>query len=193
MTLLILGIAIWSTAHLLPALAEDRRNDLVARIGEPRYKLVFTVIILTSLGLMIAGWKEAHYVPVYEIATSLRVVALMLMLISILLFVASATKNNLKRRLRHPQMTAVIIWSIAHLSANGDAASIVLFVGLGVWAAIEIITISRRDGAWQKPPVQPRGNDIKTLVAGLVAFVVLLMLHPWMSGVRLVQVTTGTG
>jgi uncharacterized membrane protein len=191
MTLLILGIAIWSAAHLFPALAENRRNELVARIGEPRYKLVFTVIILASLGLMITGWKEADYVPVFEAAVSLRVVTLVLMLISLLLFVASATKNNLKRRLRHPQMTAVIIWSIAHLLSNGDAASLVLFGGLGVWAAIEIITINRRDGQWQKPARQARKNDIATLAVGLAAFVTLLLLHPWISGVNLIRVSAG--
>lgn len=191
MTLLILGIVIWSTAHLAPALATGRRNELVARIGEPRYKLVFTVVILTSLGLMIAGWKAADYVTVYGVATSLRAVTLLLMLISMLLFVASATKNNLKRRLRHPQMTAVILWSIAHLLSNGDAASVVLFGGLGVWAAIEIIAINRRDGQWQKPGKQARRNDIVTIAVGLAAFAALLLLHPWISGVNLIRVTAG--
>jgi uncharacterized membrane protein len=191
MTLLILGIAIWSAAHLLPALAAGQRNELVARIGEPRYKLVFTIVILTSLGLMITGWKEADYVTVYQAATSLRVVTLLLMLISMLLFVVSATKNNLRRRLRHPQMIAVIIWSVAHLLSNGDAASLVLFGGLGVWAAIEIIVINRRDGQWQKPGQQPRKNDITTIAVGLAAFVALLLLHPWISGVNLIQVSAG--
>jgi uncharacterized membrane protein len=193
MTLLILGIVLWSAAHLLPALATGTRQRLIEKIGEPRYKLVFTIVIVLSLGLIITGWRSAGYVAVYDTAASMRVPTLALMLISILLFASSATRNNVKRRLRHPQMTAVIVWSAAHLLSNGDATSLVLFGGLAVWAIIEMIAINRRDGAWQKPPVQPRGNDIKTLVAGLVAFVVLLMLHPWISGVKLFHITTGTG
>ena len=36
--------------------------------------------------------------------------------------------------MRHPQLTAVIVWAVAHLLVNGDLASIVLFgdhAGLG--------------------------------------------------------------
>ena len=42
--------------------------------------------------------------------------------------------NNVKRLLRHPQLTGVALWGIGHLLANGESRSIILFGGLGAWA-----------------------------------------------------------
>jgi uncharacterized membrane protein len=193
MAILIAGIVIWGAAHLLPALATEPRRQLIARIGEPRYKLIFTLFIFLSLGLIIAGWKSAPYSVVYPVAASMRLPAVALMLIAILLFAISATRNNFKRRLRHPQMTAVIVWSLAHLLSNGDAASLVLFGGFAVWAVVEIVAINRRDGTWQKPGEQPLKNDLVTIAAGLLGFIAALLLHPWIAGTSLVRISAGTG
>jgi uncharacterized membrane protein len=191
MTFLILGIVVWSVAHLLPAIARGPRQRWIEKIGEPRYKLAFTLTIALSLALIIGGWKSAEYVSLYPVAMSTRWLALALMLVSIILFAVSATRNNFKRWLRHPQMLSVILWSIAHLLSNGDAASLVLFGGLALWAAIEIVAINRRDGEWQKPARQPRKNDVIAVLAGLLGFVTALLLHPWLSGVSLVQLSGG--
>jgi hypothetical protein len=77
----------------------------------------------------------------------------------------------------------VATWAGAHLLANGDSRSLVLFGGLGVWAVLEIILINRRDGAWEKPEPLPLSADVTPLIAAAVAFAVLLFVHPWISGV----------
>ena len=191
MTYLILGIVVWSVAHLLPALATGPRQRWIEKIGEARYKLAFTLIIALSLTLIIGGWRSADHVSLYPVAMSTRWLALALMLVSIILFAISATRNNFNRWLRHPQMLSVILWSVAHLLSNGDAASLVLFGGLAVWAVIEIVAINRRDGEWQKPAKQPRKNDVIAVLAGFLGFVAALLLHPWLAGVSLVQLTGG--
>jgi uncharacterized membrane protein len=90
--------------------------------------------------------------------------------------------TNLKRWIRHPQLTGVAVWGLAHLVANGDTRSLVLFGGLGAWAVLEIVLINRREGAWQKPAPLPITADLKPLVAAAVAFALLLYLHPWIAG-----------
>ena len=52
--------------------------------------------------------------------------------------------------MRHPQLTAVKIWAVAHLLVNGDLASLVLFGGLLAWAVVEVIVINRSE-VWVRP------------------------------------------
>ena len=48
--------------------------------------------------------------------------------------------------IRHPQLTAVKLWAVAHLLVNGDSASLLLFGGLLVWAVLEVVIINKQDG-----------------------------------------------
>jgi uncharacterized membrane protein len=72
-----------------------------------------------------------------------------------------------------------ILRTTTHLLANGDLRSLVLFGGIGLWAVIEILSISRRDGAWEKPEPLPFTAEVKPLVAGVVAYAVLTFAHPY--------------
>jgi uncharacterized membrane protein len=105
------------------------------------------------------------------------------MFASLVLFVGSKVPTNLKRIVRHPQLTGVAVFAIAHLLANGDLRSLVLFGGIGLWAVVEMVSISHRDGAWEKPEALPLAAEIKLLVAGVVAYLVLVFAHPYIAGV----------
>ena len=48
MTLLIIGVALWSMTHLFPALAPTARQGLVARLGEKAYKGGFALLIVAE-------------------------------------------------------------------------------------------------------------------------------------------------
>ena len=72
-----------------------------------------------------------------------------------ILFFAAYPPTNVKRLLRHPQLTGVALWGVGHLLANGESRSIVLFGGLTLWAIAEIVVINRRDGARDKPAPVP--------------------------------------
>ena len=73
--------------------------------------------------------------------------------------------------------------ALAHLFANGDDRSLVLFGGLGLWAIVEILMISRREGAWQRPGAGSFRANAVTVVLGLVAYVVIMIVHPYLFGV----------
>ena len=108
------------------------------------------------------------------------------MLIAFILFIVSGAPGNLKRFVRHPQMAGVIVWAIAHLLANGDSRSLVLFGGLGIWAILEILLINRRDGEWQKPEPVPISADGITVVIGFLAFAAVFYFHGTLFGVALI-------
>jgi uncharacterized membrane protein len=183
MAWLVLGVLLWSSAHLLPSAGASVRAGWMSRLGEGPYKGLFALTILLSVVLMVLGWRAAEPVHLYAAPGGLRLITNLLMAIALVLFVASGVPTNLKRVLRHPQLTGVATWSVAHLLSNGDSRSLVLFGGIGVWALVAMVCINLRDGAWQKPEPLPMSAEIRPLVGGVVLFAILFFAHPWIAGV----------
>jgi len=179
---LILGVLLWSVTHLLPAALPELRRSLLGKLGENGYKGLFTLLMVLAIYLVISGWKAALPESVFLPPAWGRHVTALLMLIAFVLFFAPYPPNNIKRLLRHPQLTGVLCWGVGHLLANGEGRSIVLFGGLALWALLEMVLINRRDGAWQKPQPAPRKNDIILAAAGLGAYVIVAMAHQWLFG-----------
>jgi uncharacterized membrane protein len=179
---LMLGVLLWSVMHFIPAIAVDFRKNLVSRFGEKPYKGIFALFMVLSLYLVISGWRGTIPENVYLPPTWGRHLTSLLVLVSFILFIASHHATNLKRFVRHPQLTGVALWGIAHLLANGEGRSIVLFGGLALWAIIEIVLLNRRDGAWTKPDPVPRKKDIILGVASLTTYIIVAVSHQWLFG-----------
>jgi len=183
MTKLIFGVLLWSATHFIPSALSGFRQALIERRGEQVYKGVFATLMVVAIYLMIAGWKAAGLQSWYLPHEWGRHAAALLMLASLVLFVAPYPPNNIKRWLRHPQLSGVMVWGVAHLLANGEARSVVLFGGLTLWAILEVMLINRRDGDWTRPPVAPRRYDLLVATIGIGAYVALIMAHRWLFGV----------
>jgi uncharacterized membrane protein len=182
MTKLVLGVFLWSVIHFIPAVAVDFRKNVIGKIGENPYKGVFTLLMVFAIYLVISGWRATMPENLYLPPVWGRHLTALLVLISFILFIAPYHATNLKRYLRHPQLLGVTLWGIAHLLANGENRSIVLFGGLAVWAVIEIGLLNRRDGAWVKPDPVPVKKDVILVVAGLVSYLVVAFAHQWLFG-----------
>jgi uncharacterized membrane protein len=84
--------------------------------------------------------------------------------------------------LKHPMLVAVKIWALAHLLANGDLASVLLFGTFLVWAVFDRISAKRR--AAPIPAAGPALNDVIAVVAGLVVYALFVWrLHELLFGV----------
>ena len=179
---LALGVLVWSAVHLFPCVAAPARARLVERLGSP-YQGLFALAIVGSIVLMVIGWRSAVPSVLYTPPAWARLATNVGMFAALVLFAASAMPTNLKRVIRHPQLTGFTIWAAAHLLANGDSRSIVLFGGLGAWAVVAMVAINRRDGAWEKPAPQPPRAEWNPVLAAVVAFVLVYLAHPWIAGV----------
>ncbi|MGH8223776.1 MAG: NnrU family protein [Woeseiaceae bacterium] len=186
MTVLIAGILLWTAAHLVPGAAPGVRQDIVARIGEKPWKGLFALVVAGSLVLVVLGWRSTAPQALYLPPDWGRSAAIALMLISVFLFGAARRPSAIKRIVRHPQLTGLIVWSVAHLLANGDQRSLILFGGLGVWAILEIIVINRRDGAWTKPQAPSVTREAIGVAVTVVVFAALLWAHPYFTGVPVI-------
>jgi len=178
-----LGLIVWSVAHAMPCCAPGVRAALIERLGANPYKGVFALVIVGSIVLMVLGWRSATIDIVYEPPAWGRHLAMLLMLAAFLLFAFSHGESNLRRFIRHPQLTAVVVWAIAHLLANGDSRSVVLFGVLGVWAVVEMLLLNRRDGALVPPEPRAWRAELKPVVIGVVIYAIFIALHPFLFGV----------
>jgi uncharacterized membrane protein len=107
----------------------------------------------------------------------------LLMLLAVFVIDARYFNSFVRHRLRHPMLTGVKIWALAHLLVNGDLASIVLFGGMLGWAVVAMIGSNRRDGEWQRPPAGDRAGLIKHVVFAAVIFAVIIGIHGPLLGV----------
>jgi uncharacterized membrane protein len=182
---LVLGLVLWTLAHAFPSLAAGARGALIARLGEGPYKGLFALVVVGAVVLMVIGWRVTVPVTLYAplLGAGSAAVTAVLVLIAFLLFPAGRLPSNSRRVLRHPQLTAVALWAAAHLISNGDTRGVVLFGWLGLWALVEMALINRRKGIWVRPGPVPLAAEIKPLGAGVILFVVFLLLHPYLFGV----------
>ena len=178
MTLLILGVALWSAAHLFKRLAPGPR----AKLGEKGQGLVAVALVI-SVVLMVIGYRAADGAVYWGRDPMWVGINNILMVLAFYVFAASAAKDDkiwLGTKLRHPQLTAVINWAVAHLLVNGDVASIVLFGWIGVWALVQMQLINRAEPdytPWQGASV---AGDVRLGLVTLVVFSVIAGIHVWL-------------
>jgi uncharacterized membrane protein len=183
MSLLLAGIALFAGVHLIPSLAPALRSRLMQRLGEGGYKGIFSLLLVAAFALIISGWRSTIPAFLYQPAAGLHGLALAILILAFALMVVSSRNSRLRRIVRHPQLTGVTLWGLAHLLLNGDSRSVLLFGGMAVWAIIEIIAINRREGVWIKSPAPGWGAEVLTAVITVFVVAVVIFAHPWLAGV----------
>tara|TARA_R110001592_G_scaffold363395_1_gene687526 strand:- start:35419 stop:35994 length:576 start_codon:yes stop_codon:yes gene_type:complete len=186
MTLLAIGVLLFAGVHLSKSLAPSFRPDMQKRLGENGYKGIFSLLILGSIALIVFGWRSTVPQYLYNTPAAMQAPALFLLVVAFWLLVVSARPSRVHRLLRHPQLTGVGLWGVAHLLLNGDSRSLVLFGGMAIWALLEMFAINRRDGAWTKAQAPTLGADVINLVITAVVVAVVVYVHPWLSGMPVI-------
>lgn len=184
MTILILGMIVFIGMHLVPTF-QDFRGVLVRALGENKYKLLFTLISLGGLILIVLGKYRAEYVHLYTPPPWGRHAAYPLMLFALWFLVAKNLPSNLPRLTRHPMLWGVTLWALAHLLANGDLASTILFGGFGLFAIFDMWSANRR-GARKSAVKVPVVKELMVAGVGVLVFGAFLYLHPIIFGVAVV-------
>ena len=173
--LLLAGIALWTGAHVFKRVAPDRR----AAMGDAGRGFA-SVGIIAGLVLMIIGYRWSDGAFFWGRSPAMVGINNLLLLFSVYLFAASGMKTAITARIRHPQLTAVKIWALAHLLVNGDVPSFVLFGGLLAWAVWEVILINRQT-EWQRPVGPfPVRKEIMAVVGTLVVYGAVAVAHMWL-------------
>jgi len=176
MWLLVLGVLLWSLPHMFKRIAPDAR----ARMGDGARGIV-AISVLASIVLMTLGYKWAGISPVYDPPFWARHLNNLLVLIAFYVFGINMAKGALSQKIRHPMLTGVAIWAVSHLLVKGDAAALVLFGGLALWAVASILLINARQPAWTPPPAKGGiKRDLVALPIVLVTYGAVGWVHGWL-------------
>jgi uncharacterized membrane protein len=188
MSTLVAGLILFLGVHSVRIFAEPWRVRTIARIGENRWKGVYSLISIAAFVLLVWGYGQARQqgVVLFEPPVFMRHMTSLLMLVSfVLLAAAKVPGNHIKARLGHPMIIGVKVWAFAHLLANGRLSDVVLFGAFLVWAIADFIAARKRDRV--AGTVYPPGDELRTVltvVAGVVAWAVFVAgLHLWLIGV----------
>jgi uncharacterized membrane protein len=184
---LLLGLILFFAAHGLLTLRTARAKLIRHVGGEGPWKLLFSAVSAVGLALIVWGYSVAPTVNVWFPPVWTRHLALLLMLPAAILIVAAyAPTGRIKATVKHPMLTSVKLWALAHLLANGDLASIILFGSFLAFGAYDRISVARRERAGEilAPAVGPARNDAVAVAVGLVLYLaIILWLHRLVIGV----------
>ena len=181
MALLILGMVIFLSVHLIPTFVGLRRR-LAGWKGESVYIGCYSLVAALGLTLIIVGKATAVYVPIWDLPPWVNHLTMTAMLPAIILFAAAYIPNNLKRFIRHPFLWGVTLWALSHLLVNGELGSLILFGGFAAFAVFDMGSANRR-GAKKSDKKVPLYWDALLIATGVIAFSAILFLHLFLFGV----------
>lgn len=201
------------------------RGALAKRLGERGYLAVYSLIALVTLGWLILAFNRTpHTAFLWPPSPVLYWFTLLLMPLAFIFVVGAFTTKNpttlgqegllndigagrgVVRITRHPFQWAVVLWAIAHILANADAASLIFFGSLGLVSLLGTFLMDRKKAArsgeeWQRfagvtsnVPFAAILRGDNRLAAGelwlpallgLAAYALVLWGHEWVSGVPL--------
>ena len=184
---MIAGLVVFLGAHTFTTQREVRAR-VIGSLGEGTYKVVYSLV--SALGLVLIVWGFARYratgmYPVWDPPVAMKHIAVALMLPAVIMVVASYIRGRIYTTLKHPMLAGVKLWAAAHLLANGDLGSIILFGSFLAWAVFDRISLKRRTDSGGPPiPVGGATNDLIAVAVGVVAYLALAFaFHPAVIGV----------
>lgn len=226
LTTLVIAAAVWVAIHLLIA-ASPLRWSIAGRIGEPGFQGIFSILSLVTYVALIWAYRgaAAHGVNVDLWVPSRAALwaPLVIMPLAWLLLIGSVSAPNptivgaekvlqqpeparaILRVTRHPMLWAFVLWAAAHTLANGDAASLVLFLAIAAPAINGMFSIDRKrrrrdPEGWQRyaavTSIVPFAAIVAgrnrldlgeigagKLVAALLVTAAVIAVHPYVIGV----------
>ena len=184
---MILGLVLFLGVHTLTT-QRKLRASMIASWGEGGYKIGYALVSLAGLALIVWGfghYRATGWIDIWHPPTLLKHIAVALMLPAVILVVAAYIRGRIYTTVKHPMLSGIKLWAAAHLLANGDLGSIILFGSFLGWAVYDRISLKHRADAGGPPiPVGGPTNDLIAVVVGIVAYLALgFAFHPAVIGV----------
>ena len=181
MYLIISGILIFTFGHMFKRLVPAGRNFVDQKLGEKLSKKLMNLILFIGFFLVTIGYYQKEFDIYFFIApTWLTAITHALMLVSVALLSVGhrifGHASRLQKHIKHPMLTAAVVWCVAHLLINGTLMAFILFGSIGLWAAIQIYLLQKNKVKIERH----QGSLIGDLILlGFVAFIyiIIVMIH----------------
>ncbi len=182
MNLILIGVIVFTFGHMFKRLVPAGREYLDLTFGKNLGKGFVAMFLVTGVILITLGYYRNEF-DFYFYSAPAWVTGLMhlMMLVSVAVMQAGKSyfgyMSHLGSKFRHPMLTGLIIWSIAHLLVNGTAIAFILFGGLGMWAYAQISLLNK--SAKESQPVL-KGTFVGDIILGilvLLLYAVFVLIH----------------
>ncbi len=205
----LVAMAVFVSTHVVVGRSRIR-PALVRRLGEQAYLTIYSVVSLLLLAWVIWALLAADRVMLwsapawsYDFATVVAFAGF------ILIGIGSVVPNpnsvafcktgfdpdrpGVVGWVRHPLILGLALWGLAHVPANGDWPSVILFGGTALFGVIGVVSFERRlkreigEEEWSRQ-TSGRGHLDRRAVFGaafgVVLWVAFIVLHPVLFGVN---------
>lgn len=202
---LVAGLTVFIVGHLLIG-SYRVHSGLLNMLGKNMYRLLHSGLAVVGLVLIFMGYSDRPVEIIWALSPMYAMAPVMVMPFALILLAGSTvSRSSIQRVTRHPMLWGVLLWASAHLVANGDKASVMLFGGMifyavvaqGMgdrkmrqtdpqgWAALRHRTSAIPFLAFFAGRTIPGGRDrgLLAVALGLAMYGALLYLHPYVSGV----------
>lgn len=175
-------------SHLLLSWPPLRR-PLVAMLGEGLFSLAYSIGSVAFLVWLVAAYRVAPPLLIYDLGRWVNLLPILVMPFALMLAVVGLASKNptavggaglletgmqprgILTVTRHPFLCGVALWALAHLIANGDAASVMLFGGMAVlsvagMAGIDHKRALRLGKVWEEFSAQTSRMPFAAALAG---------------------------
>jgi uncharacterized membrane protein len=185
--ILVLGLAVFLLPHVFVT-RREARAQAIARVGEVTYRIGFSVLAIAGVALIAWGfslYRATGWIDVWTPPAGMKHLTIALMWPATICLAAACIPGHIKRVLKYPLLVSIKIWALAHLLANGDLGSIILFGSFLAFAVFDRISLKRRvDTGVPRLATGGVGNDIWAVGVGTIVYLALgFVFHPVMIGV----------
>ncbi len=180
---LILGLALFFIPHLLRE--AGLRELAVNKLGSVgAFKGIYSLLSLAGIGLIVVGVSASPFIMVFEPLYQYKFYSHIVMLpAAILVLAGNLPLSHIRANVGNPMLAGIALWGLAHLWANGDLASLLLFGSFAVWGSVKFFTLRKSSLQLSKAP--SFFWDFVALVTGLSFYLVLSTYHGQLFGVGL--------
>jgi uncharacterized membrane protein len=187
MALFLIGLIIFLGSHSCRIFAEPWRNNMIDKIGEVKWKGLYTIISLVGFVIMVIGYGQARQntVVLWQPNSFLIYIALALNLIAFIFLAGSSSSNNaIRLKLKHPMILGVKVWALAHLLSNGTLVDLILFGAFLIWAVLDFRSARKRPLLMAEQAKVSTKATVITIATGVILWVAFIFgLHQYLIGV----------
>lgn len=173
MLIMAVGMLLFFGSHLVPLLPVS--STFQDKFGVKKYKGLIALPSVIGIILIVIGYRQASIESLWLPVPYGREMALHLMPVAFILLAAAHMKTNIRRFIKHPMLTGILIWAVLHLLNNGEVRAVILFSAFAVYAVLDML-LTKKSKAAQRYPIK---KDVIVVVAGMFTYVVVLFAHGW--------------
>ncbi|UWP94174.1 NnrU family protein [Aliiroseovarius crassostreae] len=207
----LLGILFFFVSHSIPTRPKVKHR-LVSVLGKRGFTLAYSILSIAALTVLILAARTAPHIPIWHWESWQNHLALTLMFLAIILVVLSVGRPNplsfggsdnalfdpnnpgIVGWFHHPLLVALLLWSSAHLVANGDLAHVIMFGLFGLFSLLGRTIINKRTRrelgteTWEalrktRLGFKPSINGSIRFALGIVLFAATVWAHEFIIGI----------